>query len=560
MRVISYKCSVSLALSTAVCVCAAVTPALPQGTAESLCVVDVPFSEPVPVAISQVYAAPDTVREVGNRSAPLVYGLGKLPPDSKGRYQTKQIFWPLSDGPPSFGSAYDLGAAIEFDAGNFAVNGQGSIAAIIREYQGAVESQTGADGQVRIRKSLLYASEAGGKFTLRPLSEGQLEEPSSVRWDAPTGRFILDALRWETSKSSGADSPKSVHYALSNGQLTAIAIKDEPRPEFTLPLGGEGESLELSHGTLAYRSAQGVQSAIADRLLESFDFGGWVGLFPIGEPGWYLAAATDTATAFELDMSSSPPQVKRKIMYRHGQGFVGEIVSWIFGLDDNLERDHMVDKVVADYPEIAESDCFQFSQSVNRLFRCDGKKHVRDAVVTSGSGPISGDFRYKGEASSISTAILISSGGAVRSQTASGSQDLNMKLAARPYSLFDFPKLKRSFIADSGSVYEIVSDGKDAKAVRIGFGQKGDWFFVNALPIEKSSEPVFFTRTGIFRIVDGSLQPFWKPLYGQIMITGGAGPTAVGKWQGIMFAEGDGFKISGFKLLTENAGYCAAKR
>jgi hypothetical protein len=322
--------ALSQSLIAAFCLAALGTSASPQEDPNGLCVIDVPFSEPVPVAISQVYVAPDTVRDIGNRLAPLVYGSGKLPADSKGRYQTKKIFWPLSEGEPGFGKAYDPGAAFEFDAGKFATDGQGAVVAISGEYQDTTEVRVGNDRPEKIWKTRLFASEAGKKFALLPFFEGQLENPSYVRWDASLGRFIVDTLRWETSRSSGTISPESAHYALSDGQLTAIAMKDEPRAEYVLVLDSEGASLELSGGTLAFRSAHGVQSVIADGLLQSFDFGGWTGLFPIGDPGWYLAAGNDTATAFELDVSSSPapghsksyvPRTPRPVRRNHNLAF-----------------------------------------------------------------------------------------------------------------------------------------------------------------------------------------------------------------------------------------------
>jgi hypothetical protein len=533
------------------------TSAFSQDDPNSLCVVDVPFSETVPVAISQVYVAPDTVRDVGNRSAPLVYGLGKLPADSKGQYKTKKIFWPLNEGAPGFASAYDPGPNIALGDGEFASDGEKTVIAINGEYQDSNGKRVETYRNGLVWKTRLLMSKEGGKFALLPLFEDQAENPSSIKWNMATKRFIVEVFQVDMANPD-RNSGKSVYYALSDGKLTAMA--NEEAAQFTLPYGTAGEALELSQGALAYRSATGEQSILAERLLESFDFGGWIGLFPIGEPGWYLAAAVDTATAFELDMSVSPPKVTRKIIYRPNQGTIGEIFTWLFGLYDSLKKDYLADEIVANYPEIADGSCFQFSPWATRLFRCDGKVHVRGAVERAGDDSSSGEFRFKGDASAISAAVLVSGGGAVVSQTPSGFQDIEVTLGERPYSLFDFPSLKRSFIADSGSVYEIVNDGGRAKAVRIGFGQKQDWFFVSALQIEKSSEPMFFTRTGVFRIIDGTLQQIWKPRDSQIMITGGAGPTAIGKWQGIMFAAGDGFQVSGFKLLTSNAAFCDAKQ
>jgi hypothetical protein len=532
-------------------------PASSQGAPNPLCVVDVPFSEPVPVAISQVYAAPETVRDLGNPSAPLVYGAGKLPADDDGKYRLKHIYWPLNDSIPGFGKAYDLEASLELDDGKSASDSDKTVIAISGEYQNAAGQRVEKYETGLVWKTRLFMSEAGGKFALLSLFEEQVENPSSIKWDAATKRFIVEVFKLDTSNPE-RNSGNTVYYALSNGQLAPM--NDEEPALFTLPIRPNGGFLELSHGALAYRSAQGVQSVIADRLLESLDVGGWTGLFPIGEPGWYLAAGTDTATAFELDESSSPPEVKRRIMFQPSQSPSDEALSWIFGLDDNLKRDHSVEKVVADYPAFADGACFRFSRAAGRLFRCDGKMHVREAVERIGNDPVGGDLRFEGDASSISAAILIGSSGVLRSQAVSGFQDIGLKLGARPYSLFDFPELKRSFIADSGSVHEIVNDGGHNKAVRIGFGEKNDWDFVRVLQIEKASEPVFFTRSGIFRIVDGMLQPNWKPPFGQIMITGGAGPATVGKWQGILFALGDGFKVSGYKLLTGNGAYCGTKQ
>jgi hypothetical protein len=164
-------------LIAAFCLAALGTSASPQEDPNGLCVIDVPFSEPVPVAISQVYVAPDTVRDIGNRLAPLVYGLGKLPADSKGRYQTKKIFWPLSEGEPGFGKAYDPGAAFEFDAGKLATDGQGAVVAISGEYQDTTEVRVGNDRPEKIWKTRLFTSEAGEKFALLPFFEGQLENP-----------------------------------------------------------------------------------------------------------------------------------------------------------------------------------------------------------------------------------------------------------------------------------------------------------------------------------------------------------------------------------------------
>jgi hypothetical protein len=556
MRLSTQKRAVLRFLASA-CVATMAIPASSQDTPEQLCVTDVPYSEPVPVAISQVYAAPDTVRDVGNRLAPLVYGSGKMPTDAEGKYHLKKIYWPLNDGAPGFGKAYALEPSLELNDGKVASDGEKTVIAISGEYQDTAGKRVEKYEAGLVWKTRLFASTAGGKFVPMPLFEDQIENPSSIKWDAATKRFTLEVFELDTSNPE-RNSGSTKYYSLANGQLAPM--NDEVPSLFTLPFGSDRAFLELYHGALAYRSAQGVQSVIADGLLESFDFGGWTGLFPIGDPGWYLAAGNDTATAFELDVSSSPPRVVRKVMFRERQGLFGEIITWLFGFDGDLKQRFSIDSMVADYPALSEGTCFRFSNAANRLFRCDSKMHVRETVKQIGNAPTPGDFSFEGDASSISAAILISSGGAVKTQNTSGLQNIDLKLTARPFSLFDFPDLKRSFIADSGSVYEIVSDGERPKAVRIGFGKEGDWFFASALQIEKLSEPVFFTRSGIFRIVDGTLQPYWKPPYGQIMITGGAGPTAVGKWEGILFAEGDGFEISSFKLLTENAAYCAAKQ
>jgi hypothetical protein len=544
----------SKSLIAALCLAALGTSASSQDAPKPLCVTDVPFSEPVPVAISQVYAAPDTVRDVSNRLAPLVYGSGKMPTDAEGKYHLKKIYWPLNDGAPGFGKAYALEPSLELNDGKVASDGEKTVIAISGVYQDTAGKRVEKYESGLVWKTRLFASTAGGKFVPMPLFEDQIENPSSIKWDAATNRFILEVFELDTSNPE-RNSGSAKYYSLANGQLAPM--NDKVPSLFTLPFGSDGAFLELYHGALAYRSAHGVQSVIADGLLQSFDFGGWTGLFPIGDPGWYLAAGNDTATAFELDVSSSPPRVIRKVMFRGHQGLFGEIITWLFGFDGDRKERFSVDSIVADYPPLSDGTCFRFSNVANRLFRCDGKMHVRKTVEQIGNTPTSDDFRFEGDASSISAAILISSSGAVKTQNTSGLQNIDLKLTARPFSLLDFPDLKRSFIADSGSVYEIVNDGERPKAVRIGFGKEGEWFFVSALQIGKSSEPVFFTRSGIFRIVDGTLQPYWKPPYGQIMITGGAVPTAVGKWEGILFALGDGFKVSGFKLLTGNTAYCA---
>ena len=507
--------------------------------APKFCIVDVPFTENMPVAISSMRASPGFVRSLGNTVAPAVYGYGYVVGEPN-QQAPKTIFWSLLDDRPGFGPAYDPEYRLNLFSSYAAGDGNDTIIAI-----GADPSNP--DG------AQLLMSKSGRRFTPVPLAQTRRERLRFVRWDDLRKRFVVEALR-DIDKSQGRGSVEEVHYTVEASGLTEIPGNE--RYSHIVNAGPKGSRLTLQGGQLRYISAEDETQIVDPAMFSGLDFRGFRSLYDTGQNGWYFADGAGGDTAVRLDFSGETPKVIEKKIFLRSAGFASDTLNWILGFDEDHRKRYRADTVERDQQQL-NTDCSNHSAAVNRLYSCDGRVFGDGRFERPSGYP--GALRYLGESRKLKAPVFVGNSGDVVFHDGAAYHDIGNVGGDWLVFLADLKASNRAFIITPDTIFEIDGERAGANLRKINTGTINIDHFSRIYQLSAGTAPLLFTRTGVYTIESGQLTPIWQSgdTGGHIDITGHMVPASVEKWQGILFSVRSR-KSNNFKLVTRNRDYCTA--